>query len=86
MPIQLPEEARATALKSVQSFFLHERGEEIGSVAADAVLEFMVEEIGPTMYNEGVRDAQERLQARLLDLDAELHEEEFPYWPRRGGR
>lgn len=30
-----------------------------------------------------VVDVQERLQARIAELDLEVDADEFPYWPRR---
>ena len=54
----------------------------IGNLAADALLGFILEEIGPGIYNKGVTDAQERIQARLSEPDYEVHEDEFQYWLR----
>jgi uncharacterized protein (DUF2164 family) len=54
--------------------------ERIGNLEANALLGFILEEIGPSIYNKGVADAQERMQARLNDLDYEVHEDEFQYW------
>ena len=54
--------------------------EKIGNVTAGALLGFMLEEIGPSIYNQAVADVQERLQARVSELDFEVHEEEFGYW------
>ena len=54
--------------------------ESIGNIAAGALLGFILEEIGPSIYNQAVADVQERLQARVSELDLEVHEEEFAYW------
>lgn len=54
--------------------------EPIGNIAAGALLGFILEEIGPTIYNRAVADVQERLQLRVSELDLEVHEEEFAYW------
>ena len=32
------------------------------------------------IYNKAVADVQERLQARVMEIDIEVHEEEFQYW------
>ncbi len=40
----------------------------------------MLEEIGPSIYNRAVADVQERLGARVAELDIEVHEDEFGYW------
>lgn len=56
--------------------------EPIGNIAAGALLGFFLEEIGPTIYNKAVADAQERLQQSVSELDFEVHEEEFQYWKK----
>jgi uncharacterized protein (DUF2164 family) len=54
--------------------------EPIGNVAAGGLLGFLLEEIGPSIYNQAVRDVQERLQLRVSELDLDVHEDEFGYW------
>ena len=36
-----------------------------------------------SVLNQAVADAQSRLQARVMELDIEIHEEEFQYWTQR---
>lgn len=83
MSIELPKEDRAQALASIERYFREHMDEPIGNVAAGGLLAFFLEEIGPSIYNRGVADAQERLQARVAELDFEVHEEAFPYWRKR---
>lgn len=78
--IELPKEARQRAIDSIQRYFAEHMEEPIGNVAAGGLLGFFLEEIGPSVYNQGVADAQERLQARVQELDLEVHEDEFGYW------
>lgn len=80
MTIELSKEARADAIASIQKYFQKNLEEPIGNIAAGGLLGFFLEEIGPTIYNKGVADAQERLQTRVSELDLEVHEEEFQYW------
>jgi uncharacterized protein (DUF2164 family) len=80
MAIELTKEARAEAVASIQKYFQVNLEEPIGNIAAEGLLGFILEEIGPTIYNKAVTDAQERLQARVSELDIEVHEEEFQYW------
>jgi uncharacterized protein (DUF2164 family) len=56
--------------------------ERIGNIAASALLNFFLEEVGPRIYNKAVADVQERLQLRVSELDIEIHEQEFQYWPK----
>ena len=80
MTIELAKEARLEAIKSIERWFQENREERIGNIAAGALLAFMLEEIGPSIYNRAVADVQERLGARVAELDIEVHEDEFGYW------
>jgi len=80
MAIELPKEAKKEAIASIERWFQEEREERIGNIAAGALLNFMLEEIGPSIYNQAVADVQERLGARIAELDIEVHEDEFGYW------
>lgn len=85
MPLSLPRDARTEAVASIRAYLHDELDVEVGDLAAGGLLDFVLEEIGPSIYNRAVRDVQERLQAQVAELDIEVHEEEFPYWTRRGG-
>ena len=80
MAIELTKEAKQNAIESLQKYFEVNMEEPLGNLAAGALLGFILEEIGPSIYNKGVTDAQERIQARLGELDYEVHEDEFQYW------
>ena len=80
MPIELPREARTQAIASIERYFTEELDQRIGNIAAGALLGFFLEEIGPLVYNRAVADVQERLAARVSELDIEFHEDEFDYW------
>lgn len=80
MPIELPKEARKQAITSIERYFEENMEERIGNIAAAALLGFFLEEIGPSIYNRAVADVQERLQQRIMELDIEVHEDEFRYW------
>lgn len=80
MTLELPQEARAEAIRSIERYFQTHMDERIGNIAAGALLNFFVEEIGPVIYNQAVAAVQERLQARVAEIDIEVHEDEFQYW------
>lgn len=80
MPIELSKEDRAQAIASIERYFREHMDERIGNIAAGTLLGFFLEEIGPSIYNRAVADAQERLQARVAELDYEVHEDGFSYW------
>jgi uncharacterized protein (DUF2164 family) len=83
MSITLDKDVRAAAVASIERWCREHLDEPIGNVTAGGLLGFMLEEIGPSIYNQAVADVQERLQARIGELDIEVHEDEFQYWRRR---
>jgi uncharacterized protein (DUF2164 family) len=83
MAIELSKEAKQNAIESLQKYFEMNMEEPLGNLAASALLGFIIEEIGPCLYNKGVTDAQERMQVRISELDYEVHEDEFQYWRRQ---
>jgi uncharacterized protein (DUF2164 family) len=80
MTITLSKQARSEAVSSIERYFLEHLDDKIGNIAAGALLGFFLEEIAPSVYNQAVADVQERLQARVGELDLEVHEDEFQYW------
>ena len=69
MPIELSKESKQEAITSLQRYFKENMEDEIGNIAAGALLQFIVEEIGPCIYNKAIADAQERMQLRVSELD-----------------
>ena len=80
--VELSDVQRKDALASLQRYFQEELQEELGALPAANLLNFILEEIGPTIYNRAVLDAQARVQARVAELDAELYRDPFQYWSR----
>ena len=86
MKIELNNDARTAAIASIQRYVCEHLEIPIGNVQAGGLLQFFLEEIGPSVYNRAVGHIQERLQTRISELDIECHEEEFTYWTRRRAR
>lgn len=84
MSIELSKEVRKQAVSSIERYFEENMEEKIGNIAAAALLNFFVEEIGPSIYNQAVAEVQERLAARIAEIDIEVHEDEFGYWQKQG--
>jgi len=80
MTIGISKEARKEAIASIERYFTENMEDKIGNIAAGALLGFILEEIGPVIYNKAVTDVQERLQSRIMEVDIEIHEDEFQYW------
>ena len=56
--------------------------EPVGDLAAGLLLDFFLEELGPLIYNQAIMEAQARMLKYVFDLNGELYEDEFQYWPR----
>lgn len=82
MTIELEKEQRDRAIASIQRYFEENMEGRIGNIAAGALLGFFLEEVGPSIYNKAVGDAQERMQQRVLELDYEVHKDEFAFWQK----
>jgi uncharacterized protein (DUF2164 family) len=80
MSIELPKDIHKEAVASIIHYFREHREEEIGNIVAGGLLDFFLEEIGPSIYNKAITDIQERMQIHVSDIDIEFHEEEFQYW------
>ena len=82
MPIELSKEDRAQAIASIERYFEVNFEQKIGNISAGALLGFVLEEIGPSIYNRAVSDAKERMLSRVEDLEYDIREDEFQYWQK----
>jgi uncharacterized protein (DUF2164 family) len=80
--IEISKQARADAIASIKRYFEENMPEPIGDLPSGLLLNFFIEEIGPAIYNQAIRDAQGHMQQRVADLDGELYADEFQYWPK----
>jgi len=48
------------------------------------LLDCLVREIGPTIYNEAIADTQAYLRDRVADLEGACSQSGFAYWPKTG--
>jgi uncharacterized protein (DUF2164 family) len=84
--LDLNKQQRTAAIASLQRYFAENLPEPIGDLPAGLLLNFILEEIGPAIYNQAISDAQTRLLQRVTDLNGELYADEFQYWPRADAR
>ncbi len=82
MSIKLTKDSEKYLLGSIKRFFAEKMDDPIGDLKAAAVLEFCVREIGPSIYNQAIADAQTYLQEKATDLGGSRYEAEFDYWKK----
>ncbi len=80
MDIQLPPEAEKRLYGAIQRFVAEEYGQSVGDLGAGTFLRFCLKEIGPSVYNQAIADAQACLQERVTDLENICFAEETSYW------
>lgn len=74
--IQLSDDRRARLLRSLKQHFLEEFDDDLSDFRGDALIDFFVRELGPPIYNQGVRDASSYMQEKLTDIEGEVYERE----------
>ena len=82
MSIKLQKDTEKYLIASIKRFFADELEADIGELKASRVLEFCVREIGPSIYNQAIADAQSYFQEKAADLGGVRFEAEFDYWKR----
>jgi uncharacterized protein (DUF2164 family) len=82
MAIVLDEQTEQYLLGSIRRFFAEELDDDIGDLKARSVLDFFVREVGPSVYNQALADAQTTMTVAVADLAGNRYEPEFNYWKR----
>ena len=82
MPINLSADTTKRLIVSIKRYAAENLDEEIGDLKAGLLLDYVLKEIGPAIYNQAIADAQSYFTGRVADLDGVCHEPEFGYWPR----
>ena len=78
--MKLEKDVEQYLLGSIKRFFAEEMEAEIGDLKAMLVLDFCVREIGPSIYNQAIADAQVYFQEKTADLSGVRYEPEFDFW------
>ena len=66
--LSLSKEKKDRMIAAIKRYYLKEREKEIGDLAAGLLLTFVIEEIAPEFYNQGVRDAYGYMGERLEEM------------------
>ena len=80
MPIELESDQRKRAIASIRRYFDENMDEDIGELKATLLLDFVLVEIAPSVYNLAVTEAQTYFRDKVADLEGVCHEFEFGYW------
>jgi uncharacterized protein (DUF2164 family) len=78
MRIRLSPERRSALVGAIQRYFAEEFDETLSEFRTEGLLDFLVAELGPPIYNQGVRDASAYVAEKLIDIEGEVYERERP--------
>jgi uncharacterized protein (DUF2164 family) len=65
---RLSKEKRDEMISAIKHYFLNERDEDLGDLAAGLILEFFLEKLAPEIYNQGVFDSYKFMGDKIEDL------------------
>jgi uncharacterized protein (DUF2164 family) len=65
---KLTKETREDMITAIKTYFSEEREEELGDLASNLMLNFIIEELAPEFYNKGVADSYKYMSDRVEDL------------------
>ena len=66
--VTLDKEQHKEAIMDIQDYYFKERGEDLGNLGADIMLDFILEKIAPYIYNKAISDAQKFITDRVDDM------------------
>ena len=82
MAIKLSKQTKQALMTSIKRYFAENLEEKIGDLKASLFLDFCLREVGPSIYNQAIADAQAHMQEKVTDLDGSCFEPEFTYWKK----
>ncbi len=83
MDFTLSKDVEQKLVKSLQRYVSENFETDIGNLQATLFLQFCLEEIGPTIYNQAIADAQNYIQERAMDLENTCFAPESEYWTKQ---
>ena len=81
--IERSREEHKQVVASLRKFLAKHFEDSDDDLKVTLLLDYLLVELGPSIYNQALADAQQFLAERIQDLGAVAAREEFPYWTRR---
>lgn len=76
--IKLSKEQKERIVENVQAYFLDERSEDMSQLAAELLVDFMLKQLGPCVYNKAISDVRAVMNEMHARVDDELYALEKP--------
>lgn len=66
--IKLNKEQYDGAVEELKNYFVNEREESIGDLQSRLMMDFILEKIGPAIYNQAIYDMQRYMNEKIEDM------------------
>lgn len=84
---KIPKEQKDDIVSKIQLYFRDERNESLGNLEAEQILNFMLQQLGPLVYNQALSDMRKVIQQQFSSLEDETYALEKPMeWGKKRGR
>jgi uncharacterized protein (DUF2164 family) len=84
---KFPKELKEDIVSNIQHYFHEEKDESLGNLEAEQILNFMLQQIGPLVYNQALSDMRKVIQQQFSSLEEETYALEKPMaWGKKGNR
>ncbi|MEK5059599.1 DUF2164 domain-containing protein [Paenibacillus shunpengii] len=70
---KLPKEQKEHMIRLIQQHFEEERGETIGELAADSMLDFFLTSLSPYIYNQALSDCRTLVNQRMVSMEDDIY-------------
>lgn len=72
--IKLTNEQRKAIKEEIHAYYLDERGEDIGIILQEGLLDLFLEQLAPIIYNKALDDAKIWFTRRMDDINSDYYE------------
>jgi len=66
--IKLTAPIKERIINDLQDFFANEREENLGNIGAELLLNFILKEVGPMIYNQALIDAHALMEEKIESI------------------
>jgi len=81
--IKLKKDVEQSLIASIRRYVSENMENEIGDLQASLFLKYCLQEIGPSIYNSAIYDAQMYLHEKMSDMENVCYMPENGYWGKQ---
>ena len=78
MIVKMSKEQKIQIISLVQQYFRKERDEEISDLAAEFLMDFLMKQISPFIYNQAINDVQSVVSQKMTLLEEDVYALKMP--------